>query len=82
MLRACGNAQQSLRGGFYAHQAAIFGKKHIATADHLTALQKNRQHAPFGVLCLEATFLTHVPIQRHCGRALDQSRSQSLAAWD
>jgi hypothetical protein len=44
VLRACCDSQQGLRRRFNANQTAIIGDQHIATAHHMSALQKNRQH--------------------------------------
>ena len=41
VLRTDGNAQQSLRRSFYFNQTAIISHQHIATAHHMTALQKH-----------------------------------------
>ena len=41
VFRADGYAQQSLRRSFYFDQAAIISYQNIATAHHMTALQKH-----------------------------------------
>ena len=44
VLRTCRNAKQCLRCSFNANQTTIIGDQHIATANHMSALQKYRQH--------------------------------------
>jgi len=78
MFCAGGNAQQSLRRGFDAHQAAIVGHQHIAAAHHVATLQKHGQHTTLRVFNLESTFLSNIPIQRHGGCAFDQRLRQSF----
>jgi hypothetical protein len=62
VLRARCNAKQSLRRSFNANQTAIIGYQHIATAHHMSALQKYRQHTTRRVFNLEAAFLPNIPI--------------------
>ena len=79
MRGASCDAQQGLRRSLYYDQAAIVSHQHIATAHHMTALQKNRQHTAIGIFGLKTTFLPNIPIQRHRRGAFDQCLRKALA---
>ena len=79
MRSAGGNPQECLRCGFYFDQAAIVSHQHITPAHHMATLQKHRQHTTAGIFSLEATLLSHIPIQGHRRRTFDQGLRQTFA---
>ena len=67
MLRAVRDFEHGLGRRRHSHQRAVFQHKHVATAHHGAARQKNTEGTSQGVGGVETAFLSNIPVQFNAG---------------
>ena len=82
VLGVGGDAHELLWRGHHTHPIAVLGHQNVAAAQHLSALQEDRQNAAVLVLGLKAASLAAVPIERDAGCAGKLRWAQAFACDD